>query len=312
MTNALTVRIDGLICNTVSTIQSLIRMLIGFLIKILIVINLLIIMPRKRKGGGLQRKRKCEKHGNYTPDTSAPKFPNRRNGVERQGSSIPPSIRDDLENNHDGSTPESRRRCYRMAIQYQYIDIMDAPHKSYWSGKGGTISVIRKALHMSTNQRRTIKRTLQEITKCMREGVIFDGSIEKENKQGRKIIILPGSFEELLIANWMEAHCGFRFTTMMVNEHRRQQGDDDVSVYAVMAVFYRLKPKVDVIKKVQSGGHNEKWIQASYNVTKQMKIMLGELTEDEVMTDNAGKNCYVRNKRINLFRTQNHYLQCQQ
>ena len=43
-----------------------------------------------------------------------------------------------------------------------------------------------------------------------------------------------------------------------------------------------------------------------------MKIMLGELTEDEVMTDNAGKNCYVRNKRINLFRTQNHYLQCQQ
>ena len=102
-------------------------MLIGFLIKILIVINLLITMPRKRKGGGLTPKRKCKKHGNYTPDISAPKFPNRRNGVERQGSSIPPSIRDDLENNHDGSTPESRRRCYRMAIQYQYIEVMDAP-----------------------------------------------------------------------------------------------------------------------------------------------------------------------------------------
>ena len=284
-------------------------------------------MPRKRKGVGLQRKRKDKKHGIYTPQSSpldsphrrdrvtrtgSSISPHRRDRVTRTGSSIPPSIRDDLETNHDGSTPESRRRCYRMAIQYQYIEVMDAPHKSYWAGKGGMISIIRKALHMRTNQRRTIKRALQEITKCMREGVLFDGSIENENTQGRKIIISPGSFEELLIANWMEAHCGFRQTTFMVNEHRRQQGDDDVSVYAVMAAFYRLQPKVDVIKKVQSGGHNEKWIEASYNVTKQMKIMLGELTEDEVMTDNAGKNCYVRNKRINLFRTQNHYLQCQQ
>ena len=87
MTNALTVRIDWLICNTVSTIRSLIRMLIG-LIKILIVINLLIIMPRKRKGGGLQAKRKCKKHVIYTPQSSATKSPNRRNGVKRQGSSI--------------------------------------------------------------------------------------------------------------------------------------------------------------------------------------------------------------------------------
>ena len=72
----------------------------------------------------------------------------------------------------------------------------------------------------------------------MREGVLFDGIIKPQNKEGHKIIISSGSFEEILIVSWMEAHCGFRMSTFMVNEHRRQQGDKRVCVYTVMAVFY--------------------------------------------------------------------------
>ena len=56
----------------------------------------------------------------------------------------------------------------------------------------------------------------------------------------------------------MESHYGFRFTIEQVNEHRRQQGDVGVSRYAVMAAFYRLDPKIDVLSTIVSGGHNKK------------------------------------------------------
>lgn len=84
--------------------------------------------------------------------------------------------------------------------------------------------------------------------------------IESKRKLGHTLIILPGSAEEPLIMNWMEAHCDFRQTTYMMNEHRRQQGDTWVRVYAVMAAFYCLQPKVDILQNPQSGGEHEKWI----------------------------------------------------
>ena len=129
-----------------------------------------------------------------------------------------------------------------------------------------------------------VRRTLDEIMMCIRKGLEFDGSL-RQAKRGRKILISPGSVEENLIATWMESHCGFRFTTEQVNEHRRQQGDDGVSRYAVMAAFYRLDPKIDVLSKIVSEGHNEKWIHARFNVSKQMEVMMGNLSAEEVITD---------------------------
>ena len=100
-----------------------------------------------------------------------------------------------------------------------------------------------------------------------------------ELTHGRKISISPGFQKETLIANWMESHCGFRMTTILVNEHRREAGKERSSHVVVMSAFHWLKPKVQIIEKIQSGGNNEAWIQALYNITKQMKIMLGELTD---------------------------------
>ena len=57
---------------------------------------------------------------------------------------------------------------------------------------------------------------------------------------------------------------------------------------AVINAFYCLEPKINIVKKVQSGGNNEGWIEASYNVAKQMQIMMGNLTDDEIMTDRKG------------------------
>ena len=167
--------------------------------------------------------------------------------------------------------------------------MLDPPPAILWGAQGGTISQICNALGLVKRQRRMVKRTLDEIMLCMREGVEFDGTLRNKAKTGRKILITPGSVEENLIATWMESHCGFRFTTEQVNEHRKQQGDVGVSRYAVMAAFYRLDPKIDVLFKIVSGGHNEKWIQARFNVSKQMEVMMGNLTDEEVLKDRHGQ-----------------------
>ena len=78
------------------------------------------------------------------------------------------------------------------------------------------------------------------------EGEDFDGQIKQKVKNRSKIIISPGSIKESLIASWMEAHCGLRFTMEQVNEHRGQQGLEGVSIYCIVSVFYRLKPKIDI------------------------------------------------------------------
>lgn len=89
-----------------------------------------------------------------------------------------------------------------------------------------------------------MKRTLQEIMRCAIEGVEFDGKIVNINNTGRKVIILPGSVDEVLITNWAEAHCGFQMTTVMINEHIRQERDAEVSVYAVKLDFVAFNQKL--------------------------------------------------------------------
>ena len=79
-------------------------------------------------------------------------------------------------------------------------------------------------------------------------------------------------------------------TTMLVNEHRREEGSERVGVTSIINAFYCLKPKISIIEKVQSGGLNEGWMNSSYNIAKQMKKMLGEMNMDEIMTDCDGTN----------------------
>jgi len=174
----------------------------------------------------------------------------------------------------------------RNAIYYIYVNTLDAPHEEHWSGKEGTIAIIRKKLGLPPHTRRLIRRTLDLIISNFKNGTVFDGI--HESAAGRPVSIKPGSVEETLIADWMEAHVGFRMTTLLVNEHRKEQGKERLSVSAVMSAFYRLQPKITVIEKVQSGGNNQNWKDASYRVAKQMQIMLGKLSDDEIMTDKEG------------------------
>ena len=185
---------------------------------------------------------------------------------------------------------ESFHKSLRHAIYYYFIYHLDAPHEEHWGGKEGTISLIRKHLCLPPHTRRKICRTLQCIIHHIRTGTPFTGNYESH--AGRKVLIESGSTEEELIARWMEAHLGFRMTTMLVNEHRREEGEERVSVSAVVNAFYWLEPKINIIEKVQSGGLNAAWLQASYNISKQMQIMLGKISMEEIMTDQEGRTVW--------------------
>ena len=181
-------------------------------------------MLRKRKSSvGCKHKATMQGNINYIRKKPLPRSqsPTKRSKHHCLGTTLPNHIT--MELNERGRNPtKSKKVCYRMAIYYYFMGVLYAFHFIHWRGKGGTISIIRKALHMSPSQRRLIKRILQEIMRCAIDGVELDRKIENINKTGRKIIILPSSVEEILIANWVETHCGFRMTTFMVNEHRRQ------------------------------------------------------------------------------------------
>ena len=106
------------------------------------------------------------------------------------------------------------------AVYYIYVATLDTPHEEHWSGKEGTIAIIRKKLGLSPHTRRLIHRTLELIIKTFKDGTIFNGKYAIT--AGRPVSIKAASTEETLIADWMEAHVGFRMTTLLVNEQQRE------------------------------------------------------------------------------------------
>ena len=101
-----------------------------------------------------------------------------------------------------------------MAIYYVYVNILEAPRPDEWNLKDGAISRIRSTLNLNRQQKRMIIRTLDEIHKCMMNGLEYDGLVHKENQGGRNILISPKSIEANLIAQWMESNVGFRMGRM--------------------------------------------------------------------------------------------------
>ena len=76
----------------------------------------------------------------------------------------------------------------------------------------------------------------------------------------------------------MENILGLRYTTLLINCHRHQNGFDAVCKYTVNIAFLRLQPKITRIQKIQQDTKNEgKWKEARQNQTKKWLIMLNRL-----------------------------------
>ena len=144
----------------------------------------------------------------------------------------------------------------RTEIAHVYRFVLHGPPPEEWDGNHGSI---RKVCDMfgwkanNHNKHRKIRSIFLECEELLCKGLSFNQNKSKKLRTGRPPVILPGSVEEGIIADWMEANMGARMTTKMVNEHRRSQGLDTVSKNVILRHVKRMTPKVTTIKKKESG-----------------------------------------------------------
>ena len=171
----------------------------------------------------------------------------------------------------------------RIAIGTYYAHVIGATDRKFWGGKDGVIAKICEVWNLNRQQRRKVRRILESVHECRFRNTDYDGRSKRKYNKGRTILILPGSVEEGLIADWMEAGLGFRHTTTMVNQHRREEGLRIVGRSCVMSTFDRMNPILtNIAKCCQGNSNNEGWRTARYNQTKQMMVMTGHITKEEL------------------------------
>ena len=131
-----------------------------------------------------------------------------------------------------------------------------------------------------------VRRALESVLYCDHNKIKYNGHDKRRFNKGTPALILPGSTEEAIIADRVEMNLGFRNTTVMVNSHRVEEGRPPVGRNAVMNAFDRMAPQVSLITTIPQGNVNhDGWRVARKNQTKQMLVMLGEISSDESKTE---------------------------
>ena len=105
-------------------------------------------------------------------------------------------------------------------------------------------------------------------------------------KNAKLPMIPKGSQEESIVADGMEMNLGISATTAMVNQHRLERGQCLVSRSAAFNSYHGLNPVVRPVKKrAQGNDDNVQWKNARYLQTKQMCVMTGLLSKEDIQKD---------------------------
>ena len=92
-----------------------------------------------------------------------------------------------------------------------------------------------------------VRRILENVSWYEKKGMKYDGKDSDFFNKKRSDLIQPGSFEEELIADWMEQNLSFRNTLIMVNSHRVQEEKIPVGRNTLMHAFDRMVPLINII-----------------------------------------------------------------
>ena len=94
--------------------------------------------------------------------------------------------------------------------------------------------------------------------------------------------LLSNPDELNILADAMEKKLRLRYTTHLINFHRRHKGFNTVCHSTVNLSCLILQHKRTIIQKIQQGNKNEgKWKEARQRQTKQWSIMINRLPEDK-------------------------------
>ena len=132
----------------------------------------------------------------------------------------------------------------RAAMGTYYLWIFGRQPSKNWGGKKGIITSLNNQWNLYGINRRFVNKILLSVENSIQDKTTYLGDDLRKNNKGRPNMIKHGSIDEQIIAEWMEAGLGFRQTTAMVNQQRREEGRLVVGRSCVMLHFIKMQPKI--------------------------------------------------------------------
>ena len=96
----------------------------------------------------------------------------------------------------------------------------DATENHHWGEKGGIISKIRNAIHISDgNNSSMLREIMKEFLLAKENGFKFEPDLKGRSKTGRKFIIDMDSQEAQIISDAVELRMNMLTAWLLVNDH---------------------------------------------------------------------------------------------
>ena len=160
-----------------------------------------------------------------------------------------PDIKDIHRLEQDATTTTLMRR---HAIAYHYLIVLGAPPKVDWDGKGGTVGKIVQALLIPPGSSNLVKKVLLDVEYAILTGSEYDGTVDLTN-MGRPSTIEKSSIELQIIADAIKGGQSMDDATVLVNEHRQEDGKEPLGRTAVYKASLSLAPNVTTIQSMSQG-----------------------------------------------------------
>ena len=192
------------------------------------------------------------------------------------------------------------KKARRMAIAYLYKTLLSPPEDE-WDGQNGIVPKIRRALQIPL--RTNIKSTLKDIAEHERLGIRYNGDRIVTGTLGRPPILTVDSPEAQIVADSIEAGLSIFQTTLLCNEHRRQEPLEALTKSPVETLVKKLKPLVTAVKKRKQGStdENSPWARGRYRWATQIlirtELLPAQKKADETIPDYWNPNKLKRLKK---------------
>ena len=133
-----------------------------------------------------------------------------------------------------------------------------------WNGQQGTIIIILKNLKLPKRSNSVIQKVLESYSHSIQMNAKYNG--DQKPGSGWRPELEKDAFQIQLVIDGMQnglAHLG---THLLVNEFRKQNGQEPVGKSAIAGMVKRLNPKVDDVTR-RTGKHGS-WVSMGHHKNK--------------------------------------------
>ena len=169
----------------------------------------------------------------------------------------------------------------RLAIGFMFYKKFGAPENHQEWRLQKIRPQIRKAFDLPPGAR--IDHILNDVVACKKAGVAYTGTRKIGPYTGKQPTLDTDSNEAQIVADCLESGFSLSLTQWMINQHRKESGEDSLTQSPIRHLMKRLKPSVRKVKKQAQGSTDptSKWARARLGFNTQVLIRFGKLPEEE-------------------------------